>query len=281
MLQRLIKREEIVAKIKDLIPNRLNPRTMSGEKLQALKHSMEIFGDLGGIVVNVRTKTIVSAHQRSSVMDENSKIMIKQQFNPPTPTGTTAIGYVECDGEFYSYREVDWDETKQTEALLAANKHSGEWDKENLRILFADHPFINLELTGFEIAELEMMEIPFSMDSIQSPHIDNILGYEEEVDDKTYLKNESKSQMEIDRERFPSDTKYEKKPDPVVPPVKEIDPLEHEADKILSPFDKVEEKTTVDGKRIVLIIDCDTEEIKQALKLKLKPLVEEAKARFF
>ncbi len=259
-----------MAKIKDLTPNKFNPRIMTAKKLETLKRSIEVFGDLGGIVFNAQTNELVSAHQRSSVMPSDSPITIEKKFDPPTLAGTTKLGFVEINGERFSYREVYWDKKKQTEALLASNKHSGEWDKENLRILFADFPDLDVELTGFDIPELKSMDITFKPTEIK-----------EIETDAQYLRNETKSEMEIDRERFPSNTVYEKNPNPVIPDVKEIDPLEHEADKLMSPFEKVDEKTTVDGKRIVLIIDCDTEEVKQELKKKLKSLVEEAKARFF
>ena len=163
---------------------------------------------------------------------------------------------------------MSWTKKKQTEALLAANKHHGEWDKENLRVLLNDFPDIDLELTGFELPELNIMGIDFSFES----------PFES---DEAYLANEEKGQLEIDTERFPSNTVYEKQPDPIIPEVKEINPIEHVADQVLNAFEEVEEKTTVDGKRIVLIIDCPSDEVKQALKKKLKPLVEEAECRFF
>ena len=79
-----------MAKIKDLTPNKLNPRTMTTKQKNLLKKSLGEFGDLGGVVFNTQTKELVSAHQRSSVMDKDAKITIEKKFDSPTAAGTTA-----------------------------------------------------------------------------------------------------------------------------------------------------------------------------------------------
>ena len=51
-----------------------NPRKLSDESRKALKRGIKKFGLVGGIVVNKRTGlTVVSGHQRLSVMDELQK----------------------------------------------------------------------------------------------------------------------------------------------------------------------------------------------------------------
>ena len=48
-----------------------NPRKLSDESRKTLKRGIKKFGLVGGIVVNKRTGlTVVSGHQRLSVMDE-------------------------------------------------------------------------------------------------------------------------------------------------------------------------------------------------------------------
>lgn len=56
-----------------------NPRTITDEEKKTLKRGIKKFGLVGGIVVNKQTGlTIVSGHQRISVMDE------LQKYNPDT-----------------------------------------------------------------------------------------------------------------------------------------------------------------------------------------------------
>ena len=51
-----------------------NPRKLSDESRKTLKRGIKKFGLVGGIVVNKRTGlTVVSGHQRLSVMDELQK----------------------------------------------------------------------------------------------------------------------------------------------------------------------------------------------------------------
>lgn len=54
-----------------------NPRKLSDESRKTLKRGIKKFGLVGGIVVNKRTGlTVVSGHQRLSVMDELQKFPI-------------------------------------------------------------------------------------------------------------------------------------------------------------------------------------------------------------
>jgi len=121
-------------KVKDLKPAGYNPRKISPEKLAALKKSLEEFGDLSGIVFNVRTQTVIGGHQRVKNMDPSWKIIKKPRTDK---TGTTAAGYVETPHGRLTYREVDWPEIKEKQANIAANQHGGEFDDDLLNILGA------------------------------------------------------------------------------------------------------------------------------------------------
>lgn len=141
-------------KLSDLKPNERNPRKISKEKRESLAKALAAFGDLGGIIFNKRSGKLVGGHQRISVLPKNSEITITQAFDTPTPVGTVAEGYVEVAGERFKYREVDWDEKTEIEALLAANKHGGEWDKDILKITMEAFPDLNWELTGFDAPQI-------------------------------------------------------------------------------------------------------------------------------
>lgn len=148
-------------KLNELSPNPKNPRTISEQQLASLKKSLYEFGDLSGFVFNRRTKQLVGGHQRGKAMDPNATVTIDKQFNPPTRTGTVASGIVVSDGEIFIYREVDWDETREKAANLAANKHGGDFDMIQVNEWLTELSLkkFDLDLTGFGDFNLPTVEI--------------------------------------------------------------------------------------------------------------------------
>lgn len=62
-----------------------------------------------------------------------------------------------ANGTRYAYREVDWDEPKETAAMLAANKFAGEWDWEGVSKLLQElnsGGWEAMAMTGFQDHEL-------------------------------------------------------------------------------------------------------------------------------
>jgi len=143
-------------KIKDLKPASYNPRKITEKQLGMLKKSMAEFGDLSGIVVNVKTGNLVGGHQRVKNLDQSWPI-VKQSHKDKT--GTIALGYIETPGGRWTYREVSWTEKKEAAANIAANKHGGEFDMPKLKdiIINLDTGDMDMELLGFNSHELELM----------------------------------------------------------------------------------------------------------------------------
>ena len=135
---------------------KFNPRKITKPELDRLKKAFEEFGDLGGIVFNRRTDNLIGGHQRVKVIPKDA-VIEKTELSEPSRTGTVAHGFIIIDGEKYSYREVDWDKTKEKIANIAANTHGGDWDEEKLgeilKELSADVNF-DIDLTGFTLAEV-------------------------------------------------------------------------------------------------------------------------------
>ena len=131
---------------KQLAPNPDNPRLVSRAKLDALKRSLAKYGDLGGLVFNVRTKQLVSGHQRVQVIPEGA-ITVERRLPKPSKSGTVAEGYVTVNGERFKYREVDWDKATQKGAAIAANLTAGDWDFPKLAGYLSD-----LEASGFDLS---------------------------------------------------------------------------------------------------------------------------------
>jgi hypothetical protein len=138
--------------------NPLNPRKITPEQLKMLADSLRRFGDLSGLILNVKTNHLVGGHQRVKVLG-GAPIEITKRYEEPTTNGTTAEGFVIFEGERYTYREVSWDERTENAAMIAANKHGGDWDFPQLSslLLELDTGDFDVSLTGFTSAELEKM----------------------------------------------------------------------------------------------------------------------------
>lgn len=152
-------------KLKDLKPNPANPREITKERLEMLKNAIDEYGSLDGFIFNVRTKVLFGGHQRQKI-DPEAKIEIKERFDPPLLDGTVARGEVLVRGHLFPYREVDWDQSKETGALLAANENAGRWDKKKLvdALLSLDQVNFDLNLTMFDEDQLAKIMAPVRRD---------------------------------------------------------------------------------------------------------------------
>lgn len=135
--------------------NPSNPRSITPAKQKRLADTMERLGDIGGIILNIRTGTLIGGNQRTTVIGEVEPV-IEKRFKKPNATGTIAYGYVEHGGERFSYREVDWPEELEREAIIAANVEAGSWDLDKL---YADWDKGLLKKWGLELPELRQTEI--------------------------------------------------------------------------------------------------------------------------
>lgn len=120
-------------KLNELKGAEYNPRKISDKAKAGLSYSLENFGDLAVITFNRRTQTLVTGHQRKSVLEarENTLEVLKE-YKKPTKNGTILIGLITVDGEPFLYREVDWDEKKEKMGNVAANNPEiqGEFTQE-------------------------------------------------------------------------------------------------------------------------------------------------------
>lgn len=146
--------------IKNLKPSKVNPRKITEKMFNLLGETIKEYGDLSGIVLNVRTGELVGGNQRTQFFKRN-EAEIHATPVKDSKVGTVAIGYVIFNGEKYNYREVDWDDKKAQLANVIANKAGGFWDQD----LLANHFDIeDLKLAGFEDFELGMFEHEVEVD---------------------------------------------------------------------------------------------------------------------
>ena len=127
--------------VKDIKYAPYNPRKISDEVLSKLKRSIEEFGYIEPIVVNKRTMHVVGGNQRLKVLRQ------------------MGIGEVQSV-------IVDLDETHEKALNIALNKINGEWDLPALKdlLLEIDTGEIDIELTGFEMPEIEELMNQFHIE---------------------------------------------------------------------------------------------------------------------
>lgn len=142
-----------------------NPRSITTKRLGDLKKSMATFGDLSGVVFNIRTKTLVSGHQRLTTLGKAETKIV--QTACVDKLGTVSTGYVQAKTEKGSiripFRAVDWDITKEKAANIAANAHGGNFDKEKLALVLADiekSKSFDIEIVGLDALTLKSLRLP-------------------------------------------------------------------------------------------------------------------------
>lgn len=146
--------------VKDLKPAPYNPRKISADRLAALGKSLREFGDLGGVVVNVRTGNVIGGHQRIKNLDPAWKIVKSKRDG--SAAGTVARGYIVTPWGELDYREVEWDQKKELAANLAANKHGGDFDLPKVKEMLVEIKAsgMDLDFTGFLADErIDLLEL--------------------------------------------------------------------------------------------------------------------------
>lgn len=133
-------------KITDLIPSDYNPRIMPENEATKLKNSLETFGLVDPIVINLKNNHIIGGHQRFDVLIdqhlEDNKI-----FEELNLIRLGDIGWVFTDTDLTVESE---DHEKALN--LSLNKISGEWDTEKLFVILEELEVNNFDLglTGFD-----------------------------------------------------------------------------------------------------------------------------------
>ena len=145
-----------------------NPRKITSAARKKLKANIRENGVIGGLIYNLRTKTLVSGHQRLSVLDELNK-------------------YPDSD---YSVKveSIDVDEKKEKELNIWFNNSSvqGEWDYDLLAEMIPD---IDYSAAGLTDEDLQLIGIDFTLQTEEEKSIasdlDELIRPERELREKT------------------------------------------------------------------------------------------------
>lgn len=160
---------------KKLRQAKYNPRSISVGRLDKLHQSMAVFGDLSGVVFNVRTGNLVSGHQRMKKVNNHKSRIV--QVAHKDALGTIAVGHIEVELESGNlripYRAVDWHIKQEKAANIAANAHGGNFDKEKLALVLADIENVkefDIEVVGLDPLTLRSLRLPKDTDSLPGPN---------------------------------------------------------------------------------------------------------------
>ncbi len=145
--------------LKDLRPAKYNPRSITQTQKKRLAKSIDTFGDLSGVVFNIKTKTLISGHQRLDVIKGYSTKIITKPAKDDL--GTTALGFIKATKDDkvvrVPIRLVSWDIRKEKLANIAANSLGGDFDNQKLGKLLAELKTekFSIEHIGFSNAEID------------------------------------------------------------------------------------------------------------------------------
>lgn len=133
-------------KITKIEPAKYNPRKINDNDYTKLEKSINEFGLVDPIIINLKNNRIIGGHQRYKVLldtDKNQELNLLRFGD---------IGWIFNETEFTVQSEG------HEKALnLSLNKISGEWDEPKLNELIEDLKLqnFNIDLTGFDDVELE------------------------------------------------------------------------------------------------------------------------------
>lgn len=138
----------------DLVPSDYNPRRISLREKNNLKNSLEEFGLVDPIIVNLKNNNIIGGHQRFDILytEDPMKEVYMLELGD--------IGWVITDTDLKIK-----DEDHEKALNLALNRITGEFDIPKLNIILEDLIDLGLsDITGFDIGlddiEYDIKEVP-------------------------------------------------------------------------------------------------------------------------
>ena len=144
-------------KLSELEPSPYNPRRMEESQYQKLQKSMETYGLVDPIIINLKNNHIIGGHQRYTVLREKSGNDV--DYTDPT------LQLLRLGDVGWVFQETDItikDENDEKGMNLSLNRLDGEFDENKLNDLFSElmAADYDMDLTGFEDYEV----IEYTMD---------------------------------------------------------------------------------------------------------------------
>ena len=193
-LSKYIRTESVELKRSQIRFADYNPRILDDEAKKSLKRGIKKFGLVGGVTVNKRTGfTVVSGHQRLTVMDE------LQKYDPATMENDYKVRVDVTD--------VDEKMEKELNILLNNPNAQGRWDYEKLAQIIPDIDYKDAGLTDVDLNMIgvdyllqteEENNIADALDDLMSPIIEE--REEAKAERAAEREAEKAMQQEIERE---------------------------------------------------------------------------------
>lgn len=151
-------------KTKNIKASKYNPRKINDDDLKKLMKSIDNFGFVDPIIINLKNNQIVGGHQRFKVIKQNNI----EELNL-VKLGDIGWAFPETKLEIK-------DETQEKALNIALNKIQGEWNNSKLEDILVElntNDF-DIELTGFD--EIETPEFEELYSFLDEDEIDNADG---------------------------------------------------------------------------------------------------------
>lgn len=174
-------------KITDLKPARYNPRKISNEDYNKLSNSINEYGLVDPIIINLNNYNIIGGNQRYDVL-LSEHIAGNTDYNELLLIKNGDIGWVFPDNEL----EVkDLNHEKSLNIML--NSVGGEFDPEKLTNLFNELSIegLDLSLTGWDKNEIRELSKDIDLSTFGQEEIDleESLAEEENTKEVSHSKN--------------------------------------------------------------------------------------------
>lgn len=155
-LSKYIKSESVELKRSAIHFASYNPRTLSEDERKTIKRGIKKFGLVGGLVVNKRTgMTVVSGHQRLTVMDELNKF--------PQEDYIIRVDLIDVDDK----------QEKELNILLNNPNAQGKWDYDALAKMVPD---IDWKDAGLTDVDLNLIGCDYLLQTEEESSIANALS---------------------------------------------------------------------------------------------------------
>lgn len=195
-----IERIELV----DLKPADYNPRKISKKNRDKLKKSLDEFGLVEPLVINLKDNKLISGHQRFDLLLESNVESVNLIRKGD-------IGWVFPDEDL-----IIKDENHEKALNLALNRISGEWDIERLTPLLDELEDLDLApLTGFDMeleeVDVDFVKIPEKEEIIEDTFVSNQIPTVHEPKEEVYEEEEEEDNLI----NVSVDKKSDKIPEPI------------------------------------------------------------------
>lgn len=171
-------------KIDDIKPASYNPRKIDTKNFKKLSDSIEKFGLVDPIIINLKNHNIIGGHQRFDYLYYEKK--------------DTELHLIELGDIGWVFSDTDLsikDENHEKALNLALNRISGEWKYDKLNNILDELAEVNLdEITGFEynLDDIEYEYVPLEYedeDDLEDELIDEIEEIEEDYKPQTQVED--------------------------------------------------------------------------------------------